>query len=114
MEIDTKKQLAMILSQLKGFSSPKIKLEQYMTEGEIAAEIAWNAFYRREIEEKTVADLGCGTGILGLSTLLLGAKKVYFVDIDKDALAIAKENLKMLEEKAPKSNLLLGPWAKGG
>ncbi|MBW2996438.1 METTL5 family protein [Candidatus Woesearchaeota archaeon] len=102
MEISTKKQLAVILSQLKGFEEPKAKLEQYEIDSEIAAEVVWNAFYRREIKGKVVADLGCGTGILGLSTLLMGAKKVYFVDIDGDALDIAKENIGFLEEKTGK------------
>jgi len=99
MVISTKKQLAIILSQLKGFSDPKIKLEQYPTEADFAAEIVWFAFYRREIEDKVVADLGCGTGILGLSTLLMGAKKVFFIDIDDKALAVAQENLAFLENK---------------
>lgn len=88
----------MILSRLKGFLEPNFGLEQYETESEIAAEVVWNAFYRREIEKKVVADLGCGTGILGFSTVLMGAKKVYFVDVDAKAIQIAKDNLKMLEE----------------
>ena len=92
----------MILSRFKGFEKPKFGLEQYQTEPEIAAEIAWNMFYRREIEGKVIADLGCGTGILGFSTVLLGAKKVYFVDIDEKALQIAKENMKMLKKEAAK------------
>src|SRR5210317_1055230 len=99
MEVRSKSQLAMIISRLKGFEKAKTGLEQYPTDSEIAAEIVWFAFYRREIEGKVIADLGCGTGILGLSTLLMGAKKVYFVDIDEDALAIAKENVAFLENK---------------
>jgi putative methylase len=98
MVILSKKQLAMILSRLKPFETPNFELEQYQTDSEIAAEIAWNMFYRREIEDKTIADLGTGTGILGLSALLLGAKKVYLVDIDEKALKIARENLKAVEE----------------
>jgi putative methylase len=99
MEISTKKQLAIILSQLKGFKDPKTRLEQYEIDSEIAAEIVWNAFYRREIKGKIIADLGCGTGILGLAVLLMEAKKVFFVDIDENAVDVAKENLKFLEEK---------------
>lgn len=37
-------------------------------------------------------DLGCGSGILGLTALKLGAKKVYFLDIEEDALKHTKEN----------------------
>jgi putative methylase len=99
VEISSKKQLGIVLSQLQGFEVPKVKLEQYPTEPDIAAEIAWVAFYRREIEEKTCADLGCGTGLLGISLLLLGAKKVFLVDKDEDAIKIAKENIKIVEEK---------------
>jgi putative methylase len=99
MEITTKKQLAVILSQLRGFERPDFRLEQYETESDIAAEIVWNAFYRREIKGKTVADLGCGTGLLGLAALLMGAERVYFVDIDEKSIDIAKENLNFLEGK---------------
>jgi len=99
MEITSKSGLAVLLSRLKGFSDPDFKLEQYQTESEIAAEMAWNMFYRREIQGKVVADLGCGTGMLGLAMLVLEAKKVFFVDIDEKAIEIAKENLDFVEEK---------------
>jgi len=39
----------------------------------------------------TVLDLGCGTGVLGIGALLLGAK-VYFVESDGSALEIARNN----------------------
>ncbi|MBD3354469.1 methyltransferase [Candidatus Woesearchaeota archaeon] len=99
MEINTKKRLAVILSQLKGFKDPKSRLEQYEIDSEIASEAVWNAFYRREIEDKVVADLGCGTGTLGFAVLLMGAEKVFFVDIDEKAVEVAKENLDLLEKK---------------
>ena len=38
-------------------------------------------------------DYGCGSGILGIGALLLGAKLVYFLDSDKNALDICKSNL---------------------
>ena len=50
-----------------------------------------------DIDGKIVADLGAGTGILGIGALLLGAAKVFFVEQDKDALEIAKANLRLLE-----------------
>jgi len=95
----SKKGLAVILSGLKGFENPRIELEQYTTESEIAAEVLWNAFLVGEIQEKTAADLGCGTGILGIGALLLGASKVFFVDKDLKALETAKENLIRASEK---------------
>ncbi len=40
----------------------------------------------------TVLDVGCGSGILGIGALLLGAKSVTAVDIDLNSVATAKEN----------------------
>jgi ribosomal protein L11 methyltransferase len=41
---------------------------------------------------ENVADIGCGSGILGLSALALGAINVDGVEIDKVALKVAKKN----------------------
>lgn len=47
-------------------------------------------------EHSTVLDIGCGSGILSIASLLLGAKTAFGVDIDslavKTAIANAKEN----------------------
>lgn len=47
-------------------------------------------------ESSTVLDIGCGSGILSIACLLLGAKRAFGVDIDslavKTSLANAKEN----------------------
>lgn len=47
-------------------------------------------------ENSTVLDIGCGSGILSIASLLLGAKTAFGVDIDslavKTAIANAKEN----------------------
>lgn len=40
----------------------------------------------------TILDLGCGSGILSIAALLLGAKKAVGVDIDKLAVKTAIEN----------------------
>ncbi len=47
-----------------------------------------------ELDGKTVIDYGCGSGILTLAALLLGADKVYAVDIDPQAIDATRENLK--------------------
>lgn len=94
-----KKQLAVILSRLKTFQKQKVELEQYQTESELAAQLLWFAYLNKDIEDKVIADLGCGTGIFGFGALLLGAKKVYFVDIDKSVLEIAKQNKEFLEKE---------------
>lgn len=41
---------------------------------------------------KRVLDVGCGSGILGLSALLLGAEHAELVDIDQQAVDIARHN----------------------
>ena len=39
-----------------------------------------------------ILDLGCGSGILSIGALLLGAKSAYAVDIDENSVKIASEN----------------------
>lgn len=93
----TKKSLSVFLSKLKVFSKPNWKLEQYPTESDIAADMIWNANIIGDLNNKIVADFGCGTGILGIGALIAGAKKVYFIDIDKSALEIAKKNIEFVK-----------------
>ena len=44
--------------------------------------------------DKTVLDYGCGSGILAIAALKLGAKEAFGVDIDPQALEASKENAK--------------------
>ncbi len=93
-----KKKLAVELSKLKSVEKPKVKLEQYSLGSEISAEILWFAYLNNDIKGKVIADLGCGNGILGIGALLLGAKKVYFVDVDEESIRICKENLRNFKD----------------
>lgn len=43
-------------------------------------------------KDSVVADLGCGSGILSIISLLLGAKSAFAVDIDANAIKTAYEN----------------------
>ncbi|MCH5156848.1 MAG: 50S ribosomal protein L11 methyltransferase [Clostridiales bacterium] len=45
-----------------------------------------------DLTDKTVLDVGCGSGILGLCALLLGAKSAELVDIDAQATDVARHN----------------------
>jgi len=99
-----KTRLAILLSKLHTFEKPKAGLEQYSIDSQSASEILWNSYQLGDIEGKNIADLGCGTGILGIGALLLGAKKCFFVDKDARAVRIAKNNL-LEAEKAARQKL---------
>lgn len=45
-----------------------------------------------DMGDKVVVDFGCGSGILALAALKLGAKKVIGIDIDPQALQATEEN----------------------
>ncbi|MGO1499728.1 MAG: 50S ribosomal protein L11 methyltransferase [Marinobacter sp.] len=46
----------------------------------------------KDVTSKQVTDYGCGSGILGLAALLLGADHVVGVDTDPQALEASREN----------------------
>ncbi len=58
--------------------------------------------------ESEVLDVGCGSGILGVAALLLGAKSSTGVDIDKLAVKTAIENGRLNGLSAPDYNIALG------
>jgi len=45
-----------------------------------------------EIKGRTVLDVGCGSGVLGLVALCFGAERAVMTDIDPEAIAVTKEN----------------------
>ncbi len=89
----TKAQLAILLSKLKVFDKPSLLEEQYPVDSEVAAEALWFAHMQKDIGGKDVADFGCGTGLLGIGALLLGARKAIFVDSDAAALGLLRQNV---------------------
>lgn len=48
-----------------------------------------------DLKDKIVIDYGCGSGILGVGALLLGAKKVYATDIDPQAVLATQQNAEL-------------------
>ncbi len=91
--ISSKTRLAVALSKLAVFEDPSLAAEQYPMDSETGAEVLWDASFKGDIEGKRIADLGCGTGILGIGTLLMNASHVLFVDSDEKALETLRQNL---------------------
>ena len=58
------------------------------------------------ISSKTIADIGCGSGILSLFCYKLGAKNITSVDIDNDAVNCTLDNAKYNNIKL--NNVFLG------
>jgi ribosomal protein L11 methyltransferase len=54
-----------------------------------------NWLAQHNVKDKIVIDYGCGSGILGLAALALGAKKVYAIDHDPQALEASQNNAEL-------------------
>ena len=46
-----------------------------------------------DLENKHVADLGCGCGVLSIGSVMMGAGAVTGFDLDSDALALFCQNI---------------------
>jgi putative methylase len=99
MSIRSQKDLEIQLSKLKTFENPSIELEQYATPAHIAAEWVWNMAMKSEVSGRTILDAACGPGIIGLGLLLMGAKKVYFLDKDEKTMQTCIDNYNNLKEE---------------
>jgi putative methylase len=83
-------ELELLLQQIQGMDPFRSDLEQYQTPASIASEILFLGY--NDVHKKVVIDLGCGTGIFSIGCALLGASKVFGIDIDKKAVEIARRN----------------------
>ncbi|MBT3814270.1 methyltransferase [Candidatus Woesearchaeota archaeon] len=97
--VRSKKDLEVQLSKLKNFAEPSLELEQYATPDTIAADWIWQMALNGEVAGRTFLDAASGPGILGIALLLMGAKKVYFVDKDESAMKICMNNYNQIKEE---------------
>lgn len=85
--------LEMFLSSLQPHPKPNPNLEQYTVPVEVASTLLHTASnVHDDIVDKTILDLGCGTGRLALGAAFLGAREVTGVDIDAIGVRTAFEN----------------------
>ncbi len=90
------------IARIRSHPEPKVYLEQYTITPEVAAELLYIAAYiHDDVIDKTVIDLGCGTGRLAIGAALLGARETIGVDIDEAAVRLAQKNAEKMgvEEK---------------
>jgi putative methylase len=92
----SKRQLGIRLGKLKTLGKPNLKLEQYPVSSNAASELLYIAGFEHKDLDNRVVDLGTGTGRLAIGAALMGAKEVTGVEIDKQALTLAKENAEMV------------------
>lgn len=93
----SKRQLEIMLGKLKNLEKPSLKLEQYPVSPEAAAELLYLAGFEHDDLNRRVIDLGTGTGRLAIGAALMAAEEVVGVDVDEQALALAKENAERVE-----------------
>lgn len=84
----------MLLSNLEPHPQRDVILEQYQTDGALAARWLTVLSHNDGVEGLRIADLGSGNGILGIGCLLLGATHVSFYEVDEEAVKVLQQNLK--------------------
>ncbi|MED5498720.1 MAG: 50S ribosomal protein L11 methyltransferase, partial [Candidatus Thermoplasmatota archaeon] len=67
-------------------------LEQYATEGNLAAEWLGAMAAFGDLDGQAVVDVGAGNGILGLGALMLGAASVHLIEADSSVAEVAERN----------------------
>jgi len=91
-----KKQLEIILQQLKEPPLPKPSLEQYTIPSGLGAEIINLAYLHGDIKKKVIFDFGCGSGGWALPLAKkLEEGKIYALDILEEPLSALRARAKL-------------------
>lgn len=91
-----RKDLEIFLQRVQPIAEPRPELEQYSTPATLASMVLHLAFMNGDIEDKRVADLGCGSGIFAIGAAKLGAKSVTAIDIDNKMITQTHKNIELL------------------
>lgn len=82
-----------MLSGLEQTQSQSVDLEQYSTDGDLAARWLTDISNFGDLQEGcSVADLGTGNGVLGLGAIALGAGRIVLIEVDRAACETAQHN----------------------
>ena len=95
-----KRALEITLESVAPHPTPAASAEQYATPARIAADVLWFAYAQGDIAGRSIADLGCGTGIFAIGAALLGARRALGVDADSVAIRVARQNARTLAARA--------------
>ncbi len=83
--------LEILLERVPPHPDPKPDLEQYRTPPIIAADVLVRALALGDIRDRRILDIGTGTGMFAIGAALLGAAEATGIDVDADAIRVAKE-----------------------
>ncbi len=89
--------LAMRLSSLSPHPCNSVELEQYPTEGNLAAAWLTKINLGDGFEGKHVLDLGAGNGVLGIGAAFLGAAHVTLIECDATTVDVLRKNVQDVE-----------------
>ncbi|GAA0231078.1 METTL5 family protein [Haladaptatus pallidirubidus] len=96
-----KRALERRLSAVSDFADPQVELEQYPTPADLAAHLVHLADVNHDIAEKTVFDLGTGTGMLALGAATRDPERVVGIDRDAGAIEQARDNERRVGPETP-------------
>jgi len=96
--VSLKKQVAILLRNLRLKTKPVVKLEQYELNSEEASRFVYNVFIH--INKGEFIDAGCGSGMLTLAAILMGINNIIAIDIDKEVLLNLKYNLRRINKES--------------
>lgn len=102
-----KGQLERELAAVEDFADPNPELEQYRTPANVAAHLVALADLQEDIDGTVVLDLGSGTGMLSLAAALRNPATVVGVEIDENAIEVARRNAGVVDTETGVS------WVRG-